>query len=244
MKESRFTFFRQSGWMLIATVVSGAFMTLVQAAAQQMPKDPVTGNTEYGVFSALMNALAQLAIPALGLQTVFAQQAVAATDEAKRAELVGTVRGVVKVLAIFWLVIVVLAVTFREHLLRDYKIINPLAIWITLGVALVSILNPVFAGLAQGRQNFLWFGWATILNGVGRFAAVAVLIVWLHKQAAGAMAGVLAGSLLALGIFIWKTNVEWRGPAAPFRWPGWLRRVICTNRRDSCHDLHLDRREL
>ena len=226
MKEGRFTFFRQSGWMLIATVTSGAFMTLVQAAAQQMPKNPVTGNTEYGVFSALINALAQLAIPALGLQTVFAQQAVAATDDAKRAALVGTVRGVVKVLAVFWIVIALLAVIFRERLLTDYKIINPLALWMTLAVALVSILNPVFAGLLQGRQNFLWFGWATILNGVGRFAAVAVLVVWLHKQAAGAMAGVLAGSILTLGIFIWKTSAEWRGPAAPFDWGGWLRKVI------------------
>jgi hypothetical protein len=47
VKEDKFTFFRQSTWMLIATVGGGCFMFLVQAAAQRMAKDPATGESEY-----------------------------------------------------------------------------------------------------------------------------------------------------------------------------------------------------
>ena len=175
---------------------------------------------------ALMNALGQMAIPALGLQTVFAQQAVAANDEQKRAVLAGTVRGVLKALVAFWICVVVLAILFRDNLLSDYKIHNAMALWLMLAVGLVSMLNPLFGGLLQGKQDFFWFGWATIFNGVGRFVAVAVLVVWMHKQAAGAMAGVLAGSLIALSIFVWKSRDEWHGPVAAFDWAAWLRRVV------------------
>src|SRR5436190_14299259 len=116
LKEHRFAFFRQSGWLVVATIGGGFFMTLVQSAAQQMPKDPVTGDTQYGLFAALMTALGQLSIPALGLQTVFAQQAVGAVDEERRAALAGTVRGVVKVLFAFWLLVLGLAICFQARL--------------------------------------------------------------------------------------------------------------------------------
>ena len=225
MKEHRLAFFRQSTWMLIAALGGGCFMFLVQGAAQRMPKN-AAGGSEYGVFVALMTALGQIAIPALGLQTVFAQQSGAANDERKRAVLAGTVRGVIKVLVGIWLFVAVLAVLFRERLASDYKIENVMALWLMLAVGLVSMLSPLFGGLLQGKQDFLWFGWATILNGMGRFVAVAALVVWMHKQAAGAMAGVLAGSLAALAIFVWKSRDLWRAPTEDFDWMEWLRRVV------------------
>lgn len=226
MKEDRLTFFRQSSWLVIATVLNGVFMYLVQGAAQRMPKHPESGQTEYGLFVTLLTMLGQLAIPALGLQSVFAQQAGAATDERKRAELVGTVHGVLKVMCAFWVGVAVLAIIFEERFLVAFKVPNPLALWITLAVGLVSILSPVFGGLVQGRQDFLWFGWGTILNGVGRFAAVAVLVVLLHKQAAGAMAGVLTGAVVVLFVFAWRTLPLWTGKSAPFEWRAWFRRVV------------------
>lgn len=226
MKDDRLAFFRQTTWMVIATVVGGVFMALVQAAAQHMPVDAVTGETQYGVFVAMLTALSQLAIPALGLQSVFAQQAVAGHDARKRAELIGTVRGVLKVLIGFWLVVVVLAVIFKSQLLAAYKIPNAVTLWLTLAVALTSIVLPVFGGLVQGRQDFLWFGWGTIMNGVGRFAAVALLVWLLHMQAAGALAGVLIGAMVATFILAAKSRELWVGESAPFAWKSWLRRVV------------------
>jgi O-antigen/teichoic acid export membrane protein len=53
-----------------------------------------------------------------------------------------------------------------------------------------------------------------------------ILVAWLHMQAAGAIAGVLAGSLVVLGVFVWKSRDLWRGPVGRFEWWNWLRRVV------------------
>jgi O-antigen/teichoic acid export membrane protein len=225
VKEDRHAFFRQSSWMMIATIAGSGFMFLVQVIAQRMPQDPVTHQTQFSLFTALLNALAQMAIPALGLQTVFAQQRGAATTEEKQRELIGTVRGVTTMLVSIWLALVVLALIFQTRLLAVYKIPNAAALWFTMGAVLFSLLTPVFGGLLQGRQDFVWYGWNTILNGLGRFGAVLVLVVFLGCQAAGAMAGVLAGLVFSLSIFMWRTQPSWRGAAAKVNWRQWLANV-------------------
>ena len=57
------SFFRQSGWMLFASTAAGALFAVVQIVAQRMPE---TESQQYALFSALMEGLGQLAIPALG----------------------------------------------------------------------------------------------------------------------------------------------------------------------------------
>ncbi len=227
MKEHRLAFFRQSSWMLIATLAGGGFMFLVQVVAQRyMPVDAATGETQFGVFMALMSGLGQMAIPALGLHAVFVQQTVAAIDDQRKRELHGTIRGVVKTLLALWLVLAVLALVFQAKLLANYKIQNPLALWLTVACALLAMLTPVFAGCLQGRQDFLWFGWASILGGFGRFLGVLAFIVVLHTQAAGAMAAVLGSLALVLVVYVWRTREVWSGEAAKFSWRAWLRRVV------------------
>ncbi len=130
-------------------------MFLVQVVAQRyLPKDATTGRSEFGVFMALMNALAQMAIPALGLQTVFAQQTGAATTDQRRRELAGTVRGVINLLFILWLVVVVLAQVFEQRLLVTYKIQNPTALWFTIDAALLAMISPIFGGVPAGPSGF------------------------------------------------------------------------------------------
>jgi O-antigen/teichoic acid export membrane protein len=227
VKESRFTFFRQSGWMLFATLGGGAFMFLVQFAAQRyLPENPQTHETQLGVFLTLRNALAQMAIPALGLQTVFAHQAVAAVTEEKKRELAATVRGVAKVLLAIWLCLLLLAFLFQQQLLVSYKVSNPAALWLTLSAALVAMLSPIFAGLLQGRQDFFWFGWAAILGGFTCFAATLVLVVGLHFEAAGIMAALFASTSMGLLIYAWRTQSFWRERPSSFKWMDWLRRVV------------------
>ena len=92
---SRTTFFRQSGWMMIASVAGGAFMWAVHIVMQkpvdQVPlgsithflkrfvQDPVS-ESAYGLFTALLGLVMWMSIPSNGLQTVFAQQAAAADE--------------------------------------------------------------------------------------------------------------------------------------------------------------------
>lgn len=213
--------------MLLATLGGGGFMFLVQFAAQRyLPEDPQTHETQLGVFLALRNALAQMAIPALGLQTMFAQQTVAAVTEEKKHELAATVRGVVKTLFVIWVGILVLAWIFQDTLLASYKVANPAALWLTVMAALVAMLSPVFAGLLQGRQDFFWFGWAAIAGGFACFVTAVVLIVFLHCEAAGIMAALLTATTFSLAIYMWRTQALWRASASSFAWGAWLRRIV------------------
>src|ERR1035441_7496030 len=79
-EKHHITFFRQSGWMMIASTASGALMYAVHPIATRgMPPG------EYGVFVTLLQVVAWMGIPAGGLQPVIAQQQAAAiTDHQKQ----------------------------------------------------------------------------------------------------------------------------------------------------------------
>lgn len=223
MKDDRLTFFRQSSWVLISTVVGGVFMALAGPIVAQRY---MTGENEYGLFMAMLAALAQMGIPALGLQTVFVQQASAATTDEKRRELAGAVRSVISVLFVLWLVLILLAQLFEQRWIATYKITNPTTLWFTVDAALVTMVAPIFVGLLQGRQDFLWFGWISISNGVFRFVAMLVLILGLGFASAGAMAGVLVGLIGSLAFYMWRTKASWSGETSSFAWRPWLKRVV------------------
>src|SRR3954463_8647288 len=91
------TFFRQSGWMMIATVVSGVFMSLIHGFSKVLPE------AEYSALGTLFQVLNWMTIPALGLQMVFAQQASAVITDTQRQELVGTARRVMLWTLCIWL---------------------------------------------------------------------------------------------------------------------------------------------
>ena len=81
MMSTRSTFFRQSGWMIVATTASGAFMYAVHvAAASKMD------TAEYAVFAALLKVFLLMSFPAIGLQVIFTQQAAAAVSESEQRQ--------------------------------------------------------------------------------------------------------------------------------------------------------------
>src|ERR1700691_5215304 len=82
------SFFRQSGWMMIASVGGGAFMAFIHIFSKVLPP------AEYSRFGTLLQVVAWMGIPAIGLQMVFAQQASAAITDAQRREFVGTTKAV------------------------------------------------------------------------------------------------------------------------------------------------------
>ncbi|HEX4645223.1 MAG TPA: hypothetical protein VH598_06395, partial [Verrucomicrobiae bacterium] len=93
-------------------------------------------------------------------------------------------------------------------------------------VSLTMLWLPIFQGLLQGRQNFLWLGWVAIFNGVGRVFVVGLIVTVLHGWAVGTMVGVLAGLLAALGFAARQNRDLFTEPGAPFDSLGWLRRVV------------------
>jgi O-antigen/teichoic acid export membrane protein len=214
----RASFFRQSGWLMIATVGGGVFMTLVHFLSKGIPKG------EYGQFVAFL-AVAMF-IPALPMQMVLAQQTARAIALRREHELSGLIRAVWLGTFVLWLVAVGLVWVFQDTILAQWKITNPAALWLTLPVLLLTIWLPMFYGILQGQQNFLWLGWSMIANGVGRFAIAAVAVLLLLWKAPGMIAGMLGGLTVALVIAVWPTRSLWLAPAQSFDWRSLLRQML------------------
>lgn len=218
--EHRFAFFRQSGWMGLATGVGGMFMSLVHMPAARMPP------AEYGVLLMFLQVINLMLIPAMGLQTVVAQQTAAAITPEQQGELAHTVRRLFLAMFMIWAFVVAGAFLGRHWLLTTLKIGNPLALWFTLLIGLASLWFPILQGILQGRQNFLWLGWLQIINGFVRFAGVLVVVWWLGGYAAGALGSAIMGYVFVVATAGWHARSVWRGAGRPVAWAGWLRRVV------------------
>jgi O-antigen/teichoic acid export membrane protein len=216
--ESRKAFFKQSGWMVIATTAGGVFMTAVHSVAAKMPTE------EYTVFFVLLRCLIVLGIPTAGLQTVFAQQAAAVVTESEKQKLRRTTRSVLASLFVGWAVLCCATFFEQNAIIGVLKMKNSRALWVTMFVVLTSLVLPVFRGILQGEQNFLGMGWVAIFDGVGRFLAIALIVLVLHGEAAGAMGGAVLGQIAALSFSLWWTRDLLTGIASSFHWREWFNR--------------------
>ena len=218
---SRFAFFRQSGWMLIATVTGGAFMWAVHFVAPEPLKEGA-----YGLFNTLVVLLSIAGIPALGVQVILAQQTAGALTESQMRQLRGTVRVLLGGTSVLWLAAAGIVFFAQGYITQELKIKDPAALWVTVCAGLFMLWLPVFSGVLQGRQNFLWFGMVGIAGGFGRFAGIFILVYLLGYGITGAMMAVLLGVALALALSMWQTRAVWSGPAEKIVWREWLARVV------------------
>jgi O-antigen/teichoic acid export membrane protein len=212
------TFFRQSGWMMIATTIGGALMYAVHPIAKKM-------DTDYAVFMTMLQAVNLMGIPGVGLQSTFAQEAAGAMTPEHERKLAGAFRGVLVATFFIWLAMVAAAVLYREPIQREMKISNIASLWVTLLVGLTMLWRPIVQGVLQGRQNFLWLGNVMIADGIGRLAGVALIVGVLANKAAGAMTAALLGMIFVVGVGGWFCRDLLRGPVEPLKWREWLKRV-------------------
>jgi O-antigen/teichoic acid export membrane protein len=96
--------------MVIATFAGGLMMTMVHTVARKM------GPQEYSVFVTLLRLLVIMGIPAAALQTIFARQSAAVTNDAQKRQLIATTRAVLLGTFLLWLVIATLAVAAMRPL--------------------------------------------------------------------------------------------------------------------------------
>ena len=238
---SRLTFFRQSGWMMIATFVGGVFMwavhPLLVKRVNQIDLGSITtflsrfihaplDEATYGLFNALLSMIVIMSIPSTGLQTIFAQQAAAAIDDKHQRQLRGTVRTVLAGTMLIWVLALIIVFVFQDRILGKLHFTDVSALWATMLVGLPMLWTPILGGLLQGRQNFLWFGLMSIAAGFGRCIAVIIIVRILQLGVAGAMWAVLAGSLGAMFLCLWQSYPDWHGPREGVEWRSWLRRVV------------------
>lgn len=218
---SKNTFFRQSGWMMIAGVAAGACMFAVHFFSKAIPE------SEYGIFGTLLSIFNLLAIPGLALQMVFAQQTSAAITLEQRRQLAGTTRSALFGTFAVWLAVALLVLCYQQPILARFKMTNPAGLYVTLLLGLGSVWTPVFNGILQGHQNFFWLGWASILGGLGRLAAVAIIVLLLHGYATGMITGALVGMAGPLVVLVWHSRDIWlKELSASIAWGPWLARVM------------------
>ena len=103
---------------------------------------------------------------------------------------------------------------------------SPFGLWITLFIVLLSLWMPMFWGVLQGQQNFLWLGWSMMVNGIGRLAIAAAAVLVLGAGAAGMMVGVLMGLTAAISLAAWQTRSTWLAKPQPFDWRGVLGQIV------------------
>lgn len=220
-EKHHLTFFRQSGWMMIASTFSGFLMWMVHPIVTR-----AFPTREYGVFATLLQVTSLMAVPAGGLQQTIAQQQAAAITDEKQRVVASEFRAVWNMIFFIWLAMVALTITFWKPTLASLKIGNPAALVVTVIIGLTSMWMPLVNGILQGRQNFLWLGWTSILNGAGRLGVIC-LVVWVfHGWAAGATGAVLFGISLLIVIGLWQVRDVWKMEPARVDWKNWLGRVI------------------
>src|SRR5205085_1267302 len=133
LPDTRRTFFRQSGWMVVANVVCGFLMMCVHPFASGMDKQ------EYGVFLTMLRLFTLVTIPVVTLQNVLAQQTAAAVTEERLRDLSETTRGLLKWTSLIWFALVFVVVFFRADLLRTFKASSSWTLWATLLLILGSL---------------------------------------------------------------------------------------------------------
>ena len=201
-------FFRQSGWMMIASIFGG-FMSLGVHILNRWVKEGSYG--EFGLMVMVITCL-----PTIPLQMVFAQQSAAALVEGRERQLSGMIRRAWLATFLIWLLAFVLLLVFWKRIVEGWQLNNPVILYVDIFAILTSIWLPLFSGVLQGRQDFFWFGWALILGGIARLGSAAVLVIFFHAGGAGMLAGALFGVGISGAIAIWRTRDLWGLKPEPF----------------------------
>jgi len=214
----RSSFFRQSGWLMIANIGGGALMWAVHFLNRFLPTGQYGG---FGVFLAFL-----MLLPNIPLQMVLTQQTARGLAHNTQRELSGIIRTFLIAAGVIWLVGAIIIFCFQKDILAYLKMTDPTGLWITAFIVLFALWLPMFWGMLQGQQNFLWLGWTMMTNGLGRLSVAAIAVIAFRAGAAGMMSGVLLGYVIAVGFAAWQTRSLWLTSPQSFDWRGLLRQVV------------------
>jgi O-antigen/teichoic acid export membrane protein len=223
--DSKYSFFRHSGWMVVSTFLGGIFMAGVQIVAL---RGHAMEESDCNTFIALLRLLMLLgAVPSAALQTIFAQQAAAALTHENRGDLTASVRALLRAAFIFWLAVAGVVLIFVRPFSSALAVNDPMAVRVTVLAVLAVIWAPVFKGLLQGLHRFGPLGALATLEGMIRLGMFILLVKWLNGGPTGGVWAVFTGQYLVLAIAIWQTRDVWSAKiSAAFSWKPWLRRAV------------------
>jgi len=195
-------FFRQSGWLMIATIIAGIMSYAVHFLAKDISE------SEYSIFVTMLMVTA--CIPVMPLQMVFAKLTADGLATNRLRQLAGMIRLGWLWTLILWAVASLIVLCFQNQIAERWHLNGLEVLWVTLAVVLMNLWMPMFSGVLQGRQDFFWLGWAAIVSGSGRLAVAALIVLAFHGGATGMIAGAFAGIGAWAGIAIWRSRDLWR----------------------------------
>ena len=195
------TFFRQSGWLMIATVVQGGMSFGVHPLAKKISP------AEYSIFVTML--MMTSLIPTMPLQMVFAQQTAGTLATNRGRQLALMIRWGWLLTFLVWGMIALFVLVFQNRIMAAWGLPGAMTLWVTLAALLMNLWMPLFSGVLQGRQDFFWLGWASILGGVGRVAMAVLIVLAFQGGATGMMFGAFAGLGAWAGIAIWRSRDLW-----------------------------------
>ncbi len=201
-------FFRQSGWLMIATIFAGLMAYGVHPLAKKISE------SEYSIFGTMLMVTA--CIPTLPLQMVFAKLTADGLVTNRLRQLAGMIRLGWLWTLIGWAVSSLIVLCFQNQIAERWHLNGLEVLWVTLAVVLMNLWMPMFSGVLQGRQDFFWLGWSAIVSGFGRLAVAALIVLAFHGGATGMIAGAFAGIGAWAGIAIWRSRDLWRVKPEPF----------------------------
>jgi O-antigen/teichoic acid export membrane protein len=211
-------FFRQSGWLMVAAVGGGAMTWGVHFLSKSIPE------SQYATFGTLLMVVACL--PTMPLQMIFAQQTAQALVTGRERQLAGMIRMAWLWTFVAWALAAAVIFIFQKQIVAGWHLPDATGLMVTLPLILASLWLPMFSGVVQGRQDFFWLGWATIVGGGGRFVVAGFLVLALGFGAAGMMAGALLGVGFSAWILIWRSRDLWMLPAEAFDRQGLTQQVV------------------
>jgi hypothetical protein len=217
----RVSFLRQSAWMVTATLMGGVAMVMVHAVVRAR-----AGADAYAEFKALMSSFYLLAAAGGGLWTLFAQRTAAAVTDDDMAAVASGARLAAVGIAVVWAVLGTGLWLGQDGVMRLWKVSHPGALWATWGLGLLTLWVAIARGVVQGRQDFLSLGSIAILDGVGRFIAVALIVILAGGLAAGAITGAVMGCAAALAVGLVGGRHVLRLRGGRFDWAPWLRAFL------------------
>jgi O-antigen/teichoic acid export membrane protein len=211
-------FFRQSGWLMMATVIQGFLSFGPHLLSKKISP------AEYSIFVTML--MMTSLIPTMPLQMVFAHQTAETLATNRERQLALIIRKGWLLTFVLWGVTALLVLVFQNRIMAGWELTSATTLWATLAALLMNLWVPLFSGVLQGRQDFFWLGWASILGGVGRVAVAVVMVLAFHTGATGMMFGAFAGLGAWAGIAIWRSRDLWLAKTEPVDGRGLLKEAV------------------
>src|SRR5579862_6424095 len=130
------TFFRQSGWIMIATIFAGAMSWGVHFL------NKVIDEAEYSKFGVLLMVIA--CVPTTPLQMVFTHQTAAALAVDRTRQLAAKIQRAWVWTFVIWLIAAVGVAIFHERIQNAWHLTGSAGLYVAVVAILASVWSPLF----------------------------------------------------------------------------------------------------